>query len=389
MNENLTVEIFSSIDQINPQQWNAMVTGNHPFIKHEFLHALEKHQCVSKRFGWIPKHLVITENSQILGAMPLYEKHNNYGEFVFDQAWEQAWNQIGLPYYPKLVCATPYTPVMGQRFLINPDLSEAKQACVFKRLFEHLNDFCDQQQMSGAHILFANTEQQNTLKQAIDQHTYTRSGYQFHWQNNDYDNFEQFLANLKSKKRNNILRERRSVQQSGITFTVLNGHQATEKDWQNFDFFYQKTFIEKWSTPTLNLAFFKEIGQTLAEHIVLVLAKKEGESIAGALMFKSDTHLYGRHWGAIEEVHNLHFETCYYQGIEYAIKHKLTHFEPGAGGEHKIARGFLPVEIDSFHWLPLNPFGENLERFIQQEKHAVKDYLEDCLSQSPYKKASI
>ena len=382
---NLSVKIVESIAEIPAEQWNLMVTDNHPFTQHAFLHALEKHDCVGKKFGWLPKHLAVYQNQQLIAAMPCYEKHNNYGEFVFDQAWEQAWNQIGLPYYPKLVSAIPYTPVMGQRILTKQDLSITEKEYLLELIYQTLTDACDHQQMSGAHVLFANYEQQKWLNHQQDQHLYKRLGYQFHWRNQNFTSFEDFLSTLKSKKRNNIIRERKSFTESNIHFRTLNGHQATEQDWANFDYFYQKTFLEKWSTPTLNRAFFEEIGKTMPENIVLVLADIDDECIAGALMFKSDTHLYGRHWGTIKEVSNLHFETCFYQGIEYAIENGLQVFEPGAGGEHKIARGFTPIEIESFHWLPLNPFGENLDKFIDQEALAVRDYLKQCESMSPYK----
>jgi len=381
----LSVKIVESIAEISADQWNALITDNHPFTQHAFLLALEKHDCVGEKFGWLPKHIAIYQDQQLIAAMPCYEKHNNYGEFVFDQAWEQAWNQIGLPYYPKLVSATPYTPVMGQRLLVKPQLPETDKVYLQQLIYQSLTDFCDQQQMSGAHILFANYEQQNWLGQLQDQHLYKRLGYQFHWHNQNYTSFDDFLSRLKSKKRNNILRERQSFSEGKIQFRILNGHQATERDWSDFDHFYQKTFLEKWSTPTLNRAFFLEIGKTMPNHIVLVLADLDGDCIAGALMFKSDTHLYGRHWGTNKETRNLHFETCYYQGIKYAIENQLQVFEPGAGGEHKIARGFIPVEIESFHWLPLNPFGENLDKFIHQEEMAVRDYLKQCAAMSPYK----
>ncbi len=383
MTENLSVKIVPSIAEIPTEQWNALVKDNHPFVKHEYLHALEKHGCVGERFGWLPKHIVVyDEHQQLVAAMPVYEKHNNYGEFVFDQAWEQAWNQIGLPYYPKLVSATPYTPVMGPRLLTGCGIeSDAAR----QLLFHTLTEFCEQQKMSGAHILFAQPEQQAWLQNLHDQHLYKRLGFQFHWQNPGYQSFDDFLGELKPKKRKNIVRERRSIQESAIHFRVLNGHQASEQDWQNFDYFYQKTFIEKWSTPTLNLNFFKEIGESLAEQTILVLADLNDECIAGALMFRSDTHLYGRHWGAIKEVKNLHFETCYYQGIDYAIENELKIFEPGAGGDHKIARGFTPVEIESFHWLPLNPFGESLDRFIEEERQAVKAYLQQNAREMVFK----
>lgn len=379
------VQYISSIQSICAEEWGALVENDHPFLKHAFLAALEIHDCLEP-YGWLPHHIVIFDSqNQLLAAMPYYEKHNNYGEFVFDQAWEQAWNQIGLPYYPKMVTATPYTPVMGPRFLIKPSLTTAEKECLFHLLYQSLTDYCEHQQMSGSHILFTSLEQQQTLATQNDIHLYRRSGFQFHWHNHQYQDFDDFLQSLKPKKRKNISRERRSVAQAGIQFRILDGHQATDLDWENFDYFYQKTFVEKWSTPTMNLGFFKALGKTMPDNIVLVLADLNNKCIAGALMFRSQTHLYGRHWGCAQEVKDLHFETCYYQGIGYAIENNLQTFEPGAGGEHKIARGFLPIQIDSFHWLPLNPFGENLDRFIEQESLAVTNYIQDCLTHSPFK----
>lgn len=382
---NYCLKVHNKISDIPAQQWDVLVDKNHPFLQHAFLDALEQHNCVSKRFGWIAHHLAIYDKNQLIAAMPLYEKHNNYGEFVFDQAWENAWNHIGLPYYPKLVCGTPYTPVLGQRLLVNPEFDTEKIQQIYQLLLNSATEFCTQQNMSGAHILFANPSQQAWLNQHQDSHTNIRHDCQFHWHNQNYNNFDDFLAQLKPKKRKNIRQERKAIQQSGVSFRVLSGEQTTEKDWQDFDFFYQKTFIEKWSTPTLNLAFFKQISQTMASNIVLVLADLADECIAGALMFKSDTHLYGRHWGAAKEVKYLHFETCFYQGIEYAIEHNLQVFEPGAGGEHKIARGFSPVAMQSTHWLKENPFKEGIERFINDEKISVEQYMQDCAKHSPYK----
>jgi len=385
MSSEYTIKRHTQILEIAPEKWDALVENNHPFLKHAFLHALEENQCVSQRFGWIPHHIAIyNAENDLLAAIPLYEKHNNYGEFVFDQAWENAWNQIGLPYYPKLVSATPYTPVLGQRFLVSQEGDEAFQHDLQKQLFEGITRYCEQQEMSGVHILFSKPKQQNWLATMDDNSLYCRHDCQFHWQNQNYQTFDDFLAQLKPKKRKNIRQERKAIEKTGITYRILDGHQATPKDWQDFDFFYQKTFIEKWSTPTLNIGFFNDIGQTMPDNIVLVLADLEDECIAGALMFKSGTHLYGRHWGAAKTVKNLHFEVCFYQGIEYAIKHNLSVFEPGAGGEHKIARGFSPIPMKSFHWLPINPFGQSLDQFIQQEQEGVQDYILDCQKHSPY-----
>ena len=248
-----------------------------------------------------------------------------------------------------------------------------------------MTEFCEEQNMSGAHVLFAKSNQQAWLSSQNNPNSYIRHDCQFHWHNQDYQTFDDFLTQLKPKKRKNIRQERKAIHATGITYRILDGHTATEKDWQDFDFFYQKTFIEKWSTPTLNLGFFQSIAKSLADNIVLVLADLNNECVAGALMFKSDTHLYGRHWGSATDIKHLHFEVCFYQGIEYAIKHQLQIFEPGAGGEHKIARGFSPVAMQSTHWLPINPFGEALDQFIKQEQDGVENYMQECFTHTPYK----
>ena len=213
-----------------------------------------------------------------------------------------------------------------------------------------------------------------------------RHGCQFHWFNRDYQNFDDFLIQLSAKKRKNIKQERKAIHQSDITFRILDDHTATEQDWEDFSIFYNKTFVEKWSTPTLNIEFFKTIAQTLPEQVILIMASEAGQNIAGSLLFKSDHTLFGRHWGCIKEVKHLHFETCFYQGIEYAIDNGLTTFEPGAGGEHKIARGFEPVKTLSSHWLADNPFEEAIERYIEEEAQLIDHYIADCKHHSPYKK---
>jgi hypothetical protein len=382
-NPPLDIKVHSQISEIAADDWNALLSDNNPFMRHEFLHALEKHHCVSAKFGWIPKHLGVYENDTLIGAMSLYEKHNNYGEFVFDQAWSNAWKQVGLDYYPKLVSAAPYTPALGDRLLISHDLDKSRQVLIQGQLIEAVQNLCFEQALSGAHILFPNKSQQAWLAEQPE--WLHRHDCQFHWFNQNYQDFDDFLATLSAKKRKNIKQERKSVANAGITFRILNGLTATEQDWQQFAAFYQKTFIEKWSTPTLNVDFFKAVAQALPLQIVLVLADQNSQCIAGSLMFRSETHLYGRHWGCLQEVKNLHFEACFYQGIEYAIENGLQVFEPGAGGEHKIARGFVPVSMQSSHWLRVNPFPEGIERFILEEKQAVEEYAADCLKHAPYK----
>lgn len=378
----LHIQRFERISDIPEKAWDALVVDNHPFMKHAFLNALEIHECVSEHYGWHPHHFAVYKQNQLIAAIPVYEKHNNYGEFVFDQAWQNAWQQIGLPYYPKLVSTTPYTPVMGQRFLYSKTLSETEQQIVLAQLMLGIQTFCETTQMSGFHILFANPKQQKALAKQPEQ--LIRHDCQFHWFNQRYETFNDFLATLTAKKRKNIRQERKSVAQAGIKFRVLNGETATEQDWQTFNHLYQKTFVEKWSTPTLNLGFFNHVAEHLPKQVVLVLADQDNECVAGALMFQSDTHLYGRHWGCFKHIKHLHFETCFYQGIEYAITNKLGVFEPGAGGEHKIARGFIPIETRSFHWLTVNPFPQAIDRFLSDEHLMIQDYIADCEAHAPY-----
>ena len=382
-NQLFDIKIHSQISEIPAADWNTLLGDSTPFIRHEFLHALEEHQCVSEKFGWIPKHIALYDNGLLIAAMPLYEKHNNYGEFVFDQAWSDAWQQVGLNYYPKLVSAIPYTPALGERLLISDRMNTSQQQQIRGQLIRVIQTLCVEESLSGAHILFPKISQQAWLAEQSE--WLHRHDCQFHWFNQHYQSFDDFLATLSAKKRKNIKQERKSVFNAGITFRVLNGLTATEDDWQLFAAFYQKTFIEKWSTPTLNVEFFKAVAQTLPLQIVLVLADQNQQCIAGSLMFRSETHLYGRHWGCAQEVKNLHFEACFYQGIEYAIQQGLQVFEPGAGGEHKIARGFVPIAMQSSHWLRVNPFPEGIERFILQEKQAVEDYAADCLKHAPYR----
>lgn len=366
--------------ELNQNAWNALVKDNNPFLRYEFLQALEEHNSVGEHFGWLPRHIAIYENDDLIAAMPVYEKYNSYGEFVFDNAWADAWQRVGLPYYPKLVVAVPYTPTMGQRLLVKHD----DVAQLNRMLLDTLKALAEKRQASGVHILFPETKEQDWLQQQAGM--FSRHDCQFHWRNQAYQCFDDFLSALTAKKRKNIRQERRRVVNAGVTFRVLDGHTATAKDWQEFSFFYQNTFDEKWGTATLNEAFFNAVAKALPEQIVLVMADQHDECIAGALMYRSDTALYGRYWGCSKHIDALHFEACYYQGIEYCIEQGLQRFEPGAQGEHKIARGFVPTQTRSSHWLAENPFQASIEQFVQHEKEATAQYVEDCMQHIPYRK---
>lgn len=383
----MQIKIHSNINQISATEWNDLVEDNNPFMRHEFLAALENHGCVGPEYGWIPRHIGVYESDKLCAALPLYEKYNSYGEFVFDHAWADAYKQSGLTYFPKLVSATPYTPATGQRFLSNADSPEEH----YELIMQTIAQFAVANNFSSFHCLFPRADQLDWLAtlNLNDANVLLRHDVQFHWHNQGYNDFEDFLDKLTAKKRKNVRQERRRMQQSGVQLRLLDGHTATDKDWDDFAHFYKTTFEEKWSTPTLNAAFFKEVAAKLPDQVFLVLAdlpaeddEATGECIAGSLMFRSDTRLYGRHWGCTMQVDKLHFEACYYQGIEYCIRHGLQVFEPGAQGEHKIARGFIPTETRSAHWLNNSPYQEAIAQYVDHERKAINDYRKQL--SSPY-----
>ena len=375
-----------------------MLQDNNPFMRHEFLAALENHGCVGPEFGWIPCHIGIYEDDILSAAMPLYQKFNSYGEFVFDHAWADAYKQSGIPYFPKLVSAAPYTPATGQRMLSNhPDQPETH----YKILMQTVAQFAVDNKISSFHCLFPRADQLDWLATLSlnDSDVLLRHDVQFHWNNQGYNDFEDFLAKLTAKKRKNIRQERKRMQQSGAKLRLLDGHTATAQDWKDFAYFYKTTFEEKWSTPTLNAGFFQEVAEKMPDQVFLVMADLPSDPdtestedthsnsqsnlcIAGSLMFRSDTRLYGRHWGCTHQIDKLHFEACYYQGIEYCIRNGLQVFEPGAQGEHKIARGFIPTETRSAHWLNNSPYQEAIAQYVEHERVAIAEYRDQL--KSPY-----
>jgi uncharacterized protein len=375
----MQAQFHNSIDEIDPASWNRLVRDDNPFLKHEFHAALEHHNCVGRRFGWQPKHLTVTRGGRIVGISPLYIKNNSYGEFVFDHAWADAYHRSGLHYYPKLISAIPYTPAYGERLLV--DGAEDRIAVQRKMVDETLRMTKDLN-LSSMHWLFTTDEEGELLKSVG---MMERLGVQFHWQNRGYTSFDGFLETLTAKRRKNIKRERRKVAESGVTFRLLHGPEVSADEWQLFTEFYAKTFEERYSLPTLNAGFFREIGKTLGSQVILVMAYHGSRCLAGALLYKSASVLYGRHWGGISNLDSLHFETCYYQGIEYAVAHKLKRFEPGAQGEHKIWRGFLPTVTRSYHWIADPQFSEAIENFLCRESPAIMDYMGELQKSTPYR----
>jgi uncharacterized protein len=379
----MPITVIDSLADIDATDWNRLVHDGYPFALHEFLSTLEEHHCLGERSGWFPRHLIhIDRDGRLSGAVPLYLKDNSFGEFVFDWSWADAYQRYGLDYYPKLVSAIPFTPATGPRLLIHP---EVERSTVARELIEGARQSAESLGCSSLHWLFTLPEDQTLLQQ---QGFLSRLGCQFHWYNKNYGCFNEFLAALNAKKRKNIRRERRLVEDASLDIRVLHGDEVSETEWMTFHGFYRRTFRQRGSFPALTLPFFQQIGRRLGSRVVLVLASRDGTDVAGALSYASDTTLYGRHWGCLTDYDSLHFELCYYQGIEYCIRRGLHRFEPGAQGEHKIWRGFLPTLTRSAHWLAHPEFSAAVADFLRRETRAVQAYARELDTHSPYRQAS-
>ena len=379
----MNITIVGAIKEIGADEWNALAGLENPFVRYEFLSALETHHCVGERFGWIPQHITLRNDKQkLIGAVPLYLKDNSYGEFVFDWGWADAYQRSGMDYYPKLVVAMPYTPATGPRLLIAKDQDyQTIASTLIEASVQHAKNL----NVSSLHWLFTN--EQDT--QQLTRHGFMqRLGCQFHWSNQNYESFDHYLQTLTRGKRKNINRERRHVKDTNVKLEILNGHEATEQHWHIFHRYYETTFKKLGGYATLSTGFFQEVASTMPDSIVLVMAKLDNQYIAAALSFRGTDTLYGRHWGCEKEINSLHFEACYYyQGIEYCINHDLKRFEPGAQGEHKIARGFLPTPTYSAHWIANPMFKNAIREFLDHETNGMQHYIEQLEQHSPFKQA--
>lgn len=372
----MKLRVASSLSDVAPAQWNRLA-GDDPFLQHAFLHALHETGCASPETGWAPQYLLLDDSGELVGAMPLYLKGHSYGEYVFDWAWADAYHRHGIEYYPKLLSAIPFTPVVGPRLLAQE--KEHKNQLVAGAL-----ELARRSKTGSLHVLFP----QKADLECLASHGFLlRQGRQFHWENDHYADFDDFLNRLSHDKRKKIRQERRRVHEAGISFRWLEGHAITDEDWRFFSRCYAQTYREHHSSPYLSLEFFRRIGATLPEHFVLVRAERDGTPVAGSLLVRSSTRLYGRHWGAIEHHPMLHFEACYYQGIEYAIARGLQVFEGGAQGEHKMARGLLPVATQSAHWLAHPEFSAAVENFLDRETVLMEEHGRELLTRSPFRNA--
>ncbi len=377
-NPDYRTRILSSLAEAGQSAWDGLVQSQpdaNPFLSHAFLHALHASGSASEDTGWQPQFLTLWRGEQLCAALPMYAKFHPYGEYVFDWAWADAYRRNGLDYYPKLLSAIPFTPVTGPRLMAT---DEAARAALVQAL-------CGVQQASGlssTHILYPPEAEARQLEAAG---FLLRKGVQFHWQNEDYDSFEQFLSTLEQKKRKNIRAERRKVQEAGIVMRRIEGRDATEADWRFFKRCYDHTYREHYSTPYLNLDFFLRIGAAMPDNLLLVFAEREGRPVASSLLVYDSHALYGRYWGCVEHHPCLHFETAYYQPLEFCIERRIAAFEGGAQGEHKMARGFLPQQTWSAHWLAHPGVSDAVERFLAQEGKGVEAYVGELNERSPFK----
>ncbi|WP_028103926.1 GNAT family N-acetyltransferase [Pseudoduganella violaceinigra] len=366
--------VLSSLADVAPADWDRLAAGN-PFLSHAFLNALHESGSATAETGWQPQFLAIHDGGELAAAMPLYVKSHSYGEYVFDWAWADAYHRNGIAYYPKLLSAIPFTPVTGSRLL-------ARDAAARAALLAFL---CEQQVaagMSSSHILYP---PQDEAEQLRDAGFMLRTGVQFHWLNEDYGSFDQFLQTLEHKKRKNIRAERRKVHDAGIAMRQIRGTEASEEDWRFFHRCYSNTYAEHRSSPYLNLDFWLRIARSMPHQLLLVVAERAGQAIASSLVVHTEDTLYGRYWGAMEHVPCLHFETAYYQPLEFCIANGIRTFEGGAQGEHKMARGFLPQKTYSAHWLAHPAFSDAVERFLEREMGGIDDYLDELNDRSPFR----
>lgn len=370
----MIIKIIETISDIPATQWDALAENN-PFLKHAYLSALQETGCATPETGWQAQFITLWEGEQLLGGMPLYLKFHSYGEFVFDWAWADAYQRNGLRYYPKLVCSVPFTPATGPRLLAQtPELRA--------QLLRAALELAHEPGISSLHLLFPYESQAEEMQA---QGMMLRRGVQLHWRNAGYADFDAYLASMRRDKRKKIKQERRKVSDAGITFQHIRGEQITPEQWGFFVRCYEHTHVQYNSPQPLNLEFFQRIGATMPEHILLIIASRDGQPIAGAINFYNHDTLFGRSWGALEYHPGLHFETCYYQAIDFCINNRIDLFEGGAQGEHKLARGFLPSVTWSAHWLAHPQFAKAVEEFLKRETGGIDQYMDELNDSNPFK----
>ncbi|HEX6113482.1 MAG TPA: GNAT family N-acetyltransferase [Geminicoccaceae bacterium] len=374
----LQVKLVQGIGQIDAQVWDACVGPDQPFLSHGFLSALEDSGSASQRTGWLPLHLVVETDGELIGCAPMYLKSHSYGEYVFDWGWANAYERAGGKYYPKLQVSVPFTPVPGPRLLIRPEIGAAAR----QMLAHGLVSAAEQLGVSSLHVTFCREDEWHKLG---DAGLLKRQGVQYHWHNRGYRTFDDFLGALKSSKRKTIRKERARIKEQGLSIEVLTGAALTPDIWDVFYPFYLSTVDKRWGSAYLTRRFFARLGETMPERVVLMMARHQGRYVAGALNLLGADTLYGRVWGCRREFEFLHFEACYYQAIEFAIGRGLARVEAGAQGPHKLQRGYEPVATYSAHWIRDPGFRDAVERFLAQERREMVDEMGSLRVLLPYR----
>lgn len=370
------LRLHQSVSGIPASAWDALFNPSYPFTRHDFLKALEDSGCVSEQTGWLPHHATLETADGIVGAAPLYLKNHSYGEFVFDWSWAEASHRAGIAYYPKLLCATPFTPSSGPRLGVRDEITR-------KQLMQGLTELPQQLGASSLHLLFAQSDDQDVAEQFEG---LARNDVQFHWHNRNYADFDEFAGQLRADKRKKIQRERRRIVEAGLRFEVTKGDEIPESLWSEIYALYSNTYEERGQAPYLNLRFFLDYGMRAGTPLRMILCRNGARLVACAITIVGGDTLYGRHWGAAEQYNGLHFETCYYQGIDYCIHEGLQHYDAGAQGEHKLARGFEPKLTQSMHWLSEPRLSQAVASYLRRERQLVKTRLEELRQHSPYRK---
>jgi len=378
--EPVLLRVVSRIDEVEAADWDACALPDNPFISHAFLKALEDSGSATAETGWLPQHLLLEDSGgTLIGCMPCYLKSHSQGEYVFDHGWADAYMRAGGRYYPKLQASIPFTPVTGKRLLVRPGVEQAEREAI---LLQAAAQVADRLGVSSLHITFLTRDE---WQLAGELGFLQRTDQQFHWRNDGYRSFDEFLAALTSRKRKAIRKERRAALDSGVEIEWVTGRDLTEAHWDAFFAFYMDTGSRKWGSPYLTRACFSLLGQTMADRILLVLAKRSGRYVAGALNVIGSDALYGRYWGGLEDHPFLHFEVCYYQAIEFAIAHKLDRVEAGAQGAHKLARGYLPSETYSAHYIADLGLRRAVADYLKRERRAVARDIALLTEESPYR----
>ncbi|MEI7969636.1 MAG: GNAT family N-acetyltransferase [Betaproteobacteria bacterium] len=378
MSEQITLEVVDSLSRITTGAWDRLA-GGHPLLSHAFLHALHESGAASEATGWAPRYLLLQRDGQLRAALPLYVKDHSYGEYVFDWAWADAWQRAGRAYYPKLLSAIPFTPVTGPR-LLGDDPADRRA------LLRGALQFAGEAGLSSFHCLFPGETQASEM---AAEGLMLRRTVQFHWTNEGYGSFDDFLATMNHEKRKKVKQERRRVREAGVEFEWRVGTDIRDEDWQFFARCYDDTYRRHHSTPYLNLDFFRRLAASMPRNLLLAIGWRDGQRLCASFHIFSPDALYGRYWGTTDYVPGLHFEACYHQAIEFCIAQGIRRFEGGAQGEHKLARGLLPVTTWSAHWVADPQFDRAVRQFVERESRGVAAYVNELAEHAPYKAVDI